>query len=459
VSDRDRQLQHQSIRMAEMRRGGKQRVFTTAQRIGAGQQPAVVERERREPGNRPQARALRALPDVLCLDVVEIRIAVGAQVRAAGRVEVVDPGGAFRARAAVSPLLGRDHARIAVEMREPREVQAAQGLAIQAVLAAADQLAETDAADVEMQVERVVAEFVAGRQRFFHVAVEACERQLGRVEIQAVAREFVPAQRQALVVVEHDEAVAGRQQQRQIPAAPAAEARRSGPRQQHLLQCRLAIRNGLAEPFDETLALGRPDVGDLATQGAGELAQQVTVPVDVDGKHRVVEHDVVAAGTVAAFVLADRGEQALELGRAVAGAHEDRTQRSPGRCRTGCQPLGETGIGDKQIALYQALQHAGNRLALLIQARDRALDARHMFIQRTELAALVERLQHLKGHDVGVARAFDLEYALVVGQRRDERVLGREQRGIRVGTRGRDRRRRGVKGVLVLQVVAHVALA
>ena len=56
---------------------------------------------------------------------------------------------------------------------------------------------------------------------------------------------------------------------------------------------------------------------------------------------------------------------------------------------------GETGIGDQQVALNQTLQHAGDRIALLLQARDRALDARHVLVQRAEFATLVERLQHL----------------------------------------------------------------
>ncbi len=135
-----------------------------------------------------------------------------------------------------------------LQMIEPAEAEAAQRLAVDRVTRIGKQRAERAADDIEMQLERIAGDFLARSERILDIAIEARERDRRRIGIDPVARVVRTAQRQALIVVEQHERRAGRQQQREIPAAAAAEHRhRCGCRrrtQQHRGQhaCRVAAR-------------------------------------------------------------------------------------------------------------------------------------------------------------------------------------------------------------------------
>src|SRR5690606_35118240 len=133
-------------------------------------------------------------------------------------------------------------------------------------------------------------------------------------------------------------------------------------------------------------------------------------------------------------------------------------ERTAERRRIGCRSRRhapqEIPVGYEQAARHQVVQYALHAFALSRETRNARLDVRDMFGQRAELAALVQRLQHLEGHHVRVAASLDLEHALVVRERGDHTVFRREHRRIEIDAW---LRRNDVAGVLerVLWSAAH----
>lgn len=130
------------------------------------------------------------------------------------------------------------------------------------------------------------------------------------------------------------------------------------------------------------------------------------------GSHAgIVDQDVAAAGAVAPFVVDQRSEQMDQAIRPIAGTHEHAAHRRQSAHRAAAQAIDEILVTDQQLALNEAIEHAPDVAAPAAQCGNRRLDARDLLVEPAELATGVERLQHLRRHDVRCVVGLDDEQA------------------------------------------------
>ena len=283
-----------------------------------------------------------------------------------------------------------------------------------------------------MQGERIFGDFFARTLRAVEVAIEAREGFAVRIGIESAARALEPPQRQALIFVEQGHARASRQQQREIPAATATETLLRSALEQ-IRQNRTTLRQRLLQTLGQFASLARTDMADLATRAAREFTQQIALAIDVFFVDRIVEQNVMAARAKTSLVIGQGNQQAFELCRSIAGTNEDRPQRRLHTWRDVRKLGNEIFFRDHQTTLDEAFEYALHTFALIAEIRNRGENARDVFVQRAEFAALIHRLQNLEGHDMRLTIALGHEHTFAGRQRGNKTIHGGIQRCIRIG--------------------------
>ena len=139
---------------------------------------------------------------------------------------------------------------------------------------------------------------------------------------------------------------------------------------------------------------------------------------------------------MATFVVDQRSEQMREALGTIARADEDGMHRRQHACRSFCETREVGVVADEQFALDESVEYASDIALFALQSRNFRRDACDVFVERTEFAAHIERVQDLQRHHVRLTAGARDEQAFFGGQRRGVAVFRGVEPLVRSAPRG-----------------------